>query len=60
MGESCIGEVGINPRSVNSEGEKNDLVSARKKWTDRGREEMAGKAETEVIAVVSEETRDGL
>lgn len=39
---------------MNSEGEKNVLVSERKKWTGKGREEMAGKAETEVIAAVSE------
>ena len=27
VGEFCIGEVRINLRSLNSEGEKNDLVS---------------------------------
>lgn len=53
MGEICFGDIRINLRSLNSEGEKNDLVSAYKKWTGKGREERAGEAETGVLAVVS-------
>lgn len=53
-GELGVGEVRVNPRSLNREGEKNYLVSEHNKQTGRGREEMAGEAETKAITVVSE------